>query len=173
MTDIYTQEDLPRAQKQQKRLLTIMLAVTLFWAACITAALLLRRRVLPETASEWICIGLTVLWGAVLIFLFDLKLKPVHAYVRYLGEVTGGIRREMQGIVVSLDQEVSYRNGFDFYRLILNVDEKGDPEGERQFFFDANKPRPALVPGEAVALWYHGNDILAYQRFGPPEVSDG
>lgn len=161
MQNRYDQSDFNRAQAQAKGLWIWLGALCLAAIGGLTASLVMRM--------EWLTMGLTILLGGALIFLWDLKLKPVRCYQRFLRDVTGGIQRQAKGVVVSLDKDVSFKDGLYFYRLIINVDEKRDEEGERQYFFDACKPRPHLVPGQWIDIVTHGNTICQMRHSDPPE----
>lgn len=156
MLEIYEAQDRDQVLRQKKRIQIGMLVLSIVLLVPIVYSFIIRL--------EPLTIGLTILLFGLLIFLWDLKLKPVRAYARFLEDLhDGGTVRENQGVVVLLEEEPSYRDGNNSYRLILNVDENMEPEGERQYFFDANKPRPDLREGQWVFLRFHGNDVLAYE----------
>lgn len=155
MIEIYSAPDLEKAERQQRRILIWMIVLSVLFITGIVVSFIER--------IQWLTIALTILWLGMLVFLWDLKLSPIRAYLRFLQGMMGDTQREMQGVVTLLENERSLRDGVEYYRLLLNVDPAMEPEGERQLFFDANKPLPDLLAGQSVRLLYFGNDVRAYE----------
>ncbi len=154
--ELYTQQDLQANQAQMRGVLWRTGILSALCVAGIVASLIIR--------SEWLTVGITIVWGALLIFLWDIKFAPVYRYRRYLRELLGGLRHRTEGAVVSLAQEGTYKEGVFFSALLINVDPKMDPEGERLFYVDRCKPRPELAPGDRISLEYHGNYVTAWAK---------
>lgn len=158
MQEIYTNQDSLQTDAQRAGILR--------WMAVFSAVLLVGIGLSFWRRIEPLTMGLTILLGGGLVFLWDLKLRPVSVYRRFLREMETGLSREAEGVAVLFETEPSYREGLQSWRLLLNVDEKGNPEGERQFFVDANKPRPAIETGHRVKIRTHGSEVLAWQDLG-------
>ena len=154
--NLYTQEDIQHNATQMKGVLTQLGALSILLVAALAASLVVR--------AEWLTIILTILWGGALIFLWEMKLSPVLAYRRYLRSVAQGMTRTAEGVLVSLAEEGTFKEGVFFSVMILNVDEKMDPEGERLFYVDRCKTRPALVPGDRVRVTSHGNYVVSWEK---------
>lgn len=117
-----------------------------------------------EQASQIITIGVTLVWGVLLIFLWSMKLSPLLSYRKYLKETHSGLTRDVEGIVTEVDQDTSFRDGLSFYGIIVNVGDLKDPEDERRLYWDAQLGKPELLVGDRVYVRAHGNDIIGLQR---------
>lgn len=113
---------------------------------------------------RWLSVGLTLVWGAALIFLWGMKLSPALAYRKLLQDIAQGTPRTESGMVTVLTDNDTYHEGTTFSILRINVDEKMDPKGERMFYVDGSLPRPAIAAGDAVVITAHGNYLTGWQR---------
>lgn len=113
-----------------------------------------------EQASQYIAIGITLLWGAITIFLWSMKLTPLLCYRRYLKEIGRGLSREVEGRVVRFEKDATFREGLTFYAMLVNIGQTDDQEDERLLYWDARLDRPGVEPGDRVCIRAHGNDII-------------
>lgn len=153
---IYGAEDFESNAKQLKREWTLCALLSIPLLALLVFSLVRRM--------EMVTIIVTIVWGALLIFLGSLKLGPVYAYRRYLREVTSGLSRKTQGVVVSYAEDLTFKEGVQFHVLVVNVGTKEDPEDERMFYYDHYKPQPGLQPGERVSVTSHSNFVIGLSR---------
>lgn len=149
---MYDQKDFQENMTQLRRELLVLGLVSAPFLAGIIVSFVLR--------IEWLTIVLSIVYGAIAIFLYNLRIAPVTAYRRYLRNLTNGLKREAQGALVSLDRDETFKEGVRFYTMLINVDPKMDPEGERLFYYDVCKPLPEIKPGEQVHVLSHGNYVL-------------
>lgn len=169
--EFYTEQRVRQNAVRYRRLLWILGGVTLAFAAVI-AVLLFRRAgwsslaesEAQESGVKWMTIGLSVVWGGLMLFLWEMKVSPVRLYGKYMREVLEGLRHDTEGVVVSLAQEGTFKDGVFFSVLILNVDPKMDAEGERLFYVDRAQQRPDLLPGDRVRLTSNGNFVTAWEK---------
>lgn len=154
--EFYTQQDLQDNGAQMRRVFWTIGIPTLAMLAALAVSLVLR--------AEWLTILITVVWGAVLIFLWDMKIAPVLSYRRHLNAVLGGLRRNAEGTVVSFSEDNAFKDGVSFWTLLINTDPKMDPKGERLFYVDCCKQRPALEQGDAVRITSNGNYVTAWEK---------
>lgn len=115
-----------------------------------------------ETKSQALTIGITLFFGAFIIFFWGMKLTPHLHYRRYLREVYQGLSREVEGQVVAFEESVVFRDGLFFYPMVINVGDLKNAEDERLLYWDARLPRPNTQLGTRVRLKAHGNDIIGY-----------
>ncbi|WP_102410329.1 hypothetical protein [Beduinella massiliensis] len=155
-TKLYGQEDFASNQRQLRRE-WVRLAILSLPLLLLLIFSLVRR-------MEMATILVTIVWGALAIFLGSLKLGPVYAYRRYLREVTSGLSRETQGVVVSYAEDLTFKEGVQFHVLTVNVGQTGDEEDDRIFYFDHYKPQPGLTPGERVNVTSHSNFVIGLSR---------
>lgn len=117
-----------------------------------------------ETASQVVTIAITAVWGSLVIFLWSMKLSPLLAYRRYLRDIKGGLSRDVEGVVTQFDDAPTFRDGLNFYAMIVNVGDTNDPEDERLLYWDAHLARPEIHVGDRVQARAHGNDIIALTK---------
>jgi hypothetical protein len=154
--EFYSDEDLRQNAAQMRRTLRNIGLPSLPFLAALVASLV--------TRTQWLTALITVGWGAMLVFLWEMKIAPVRAYRKHLLAVLSGLRRTAEGKVVSLSEEGTYKDGVFFDILILNGDSRMDPEGERLFYVDRCKERPPLVPGDFVRVTANGNYVTAWEK---------
>lgn len=149
---MYSKADFDRNRQQRSRMLGLLLLCAMPGFVLAIAGLAMR--------IEPLCSGGLLLACAVIIFLYDLKLKPVLRYGGYLKEIHSGLSRVTAGTAVRIGQDPVYVDGVWFYELILNVYEDLSEEGERRFLLDCTKEAPEGIVGRDVALTSHGNYVL-------------
>jgi hypothetical protein len=149
---VYTQDDFTAIGLQIRR--GIFLAAVLAAVAFVLIGFTLAWRI------QWATMAVTFLWGALTIFLWGMKLTPPLAYRRHLRETHQGLSRQVIGKLVRFDVDPTFREGSDFYAFLVNVGPVDDPEDERLFYWDAQKPRPHTALGNRVEITSHGNDII-------------
>ena len=149
---MYDQKDFEANMKQLRRELLVFGLISVPFLIAIGVSFAVR--------IEWLTSALSILYGAIAIFLYNLRIAPVTAYRRYLRDIASGLKRESQGTLVSLERAEAFKEGVRFYTLLVNIDPKLDPEGERLFYFDVCKPLPEVREGDQVHVLSHGNYVL-------------
>ena len=86
---MYSEADFVRNRQQRKMMLIHMLLCALPGLIVSAAGLMMR--------IELMCSAGLLVSCAILIFLYDLKLKPVLRYGRYLKEIHSGLSRKIAG----------------------------------------------------------------------------
>ena len=166
--DMHRPEDSQRNEIRIRRMLVIFGIMTLVAAALITASLIWRDPTHMnnpnETMSQVITIAITLVWGALVIFLWGMKLSPRLSYRKYLKEIHGGLSRYEEGIITSVDEQTSFRDGLSFYGMILNIGDLENPEDERLLYWDAQLGKPTVSAGDKLRIHAHGNDIIGFER---------
>ena len=109
---------------------------------------------------ELLCIAGFVIAGSILIFLYDLRIKPALRYGRYLAEAHSGLTRQTVGALVRIGSAPVYQDGVNFHEVILNIYEDMAEEGERRFLLDVNKEIPQDWIGQDVVVTSHGSFLL-------------
>ena len=155
-TTLYTPDDLTAIQAQiRKRWLAVGLP-------CIALlALLIVSLVIRVEVITTLC---TILIGAILIFCWDLLLKPLHCYRTHLQNVLHGRVHEVELPFESMSEDSSLVDGVYYYAIhCMDTDGKGRAF-RRLFYFDAQKTRPDFTQGEKVYVLYHGLTIADIRR---------
>ena len=154
--EFYSRQDLQEIAGQLRRLL---------WRAGLPSLLCLAALVASLAARmQWLTVMVTLAWGGLVLFFWDMKVSPVLAYRRHVSGILSGLRRTAEGRVVSFSEEGTYKDGVFFDTLIINVDPRMDPEGERLFLLDRCKQRPSLAPGDFVRVAANGNFMTAWEK---------
>ena len=149
---LYAQTDFDANRQEKRRQITRALALALPFFLIAAAAFGLR--------IELLCIAGLVIAGAILIFLYDLRIKPALRYGRYLAETHSGLSRQTVGALVRIGSDPVYQDGVNFYEVILNIYEDMAEEGERRFLLDAKKDIPQDWIGQDVVVTSHGSFLL-------------
>ena len=168
MTPLHSEAIEQENLKKIKKMRAWLIAWLLVGAALIVAALIWRNPATMDKSREMparlIVIGVTLLFGGVWVFLHGLKLGPHLAYRRFLRDLKRGLSHDEMGVVVRFDEGETFREGLDFYQLVINVGDLKDERDERYLYWDANLPRPQLAPDDAVRVTVHGNDLVSLEK---------
>ena len=154
---MYTQQDLDTLSRQQKKRWIILGAVCALILASIIYSFSIR--VEPLTAA------LTLLLGALLIFFYDLTLKPLRCYSAFLRNALYGRTRELDCTYLGMDEDLSLVDGVQYYALSLEQrDEDSGELFERMLYWDALKPKPRLEKGDKLHITYHDRMVVNLTR---------
>ena len=149
---LYAQADFYANRREKRRQIRRALILALPFFAMAIAAFVLR--------IELLCIAGFVIAGSILIFLYDLRIKPALRYGRYLAEAHSGLTRQTVGALVRIGSDPVYQDGVNFHEVILNIYEDMAEEGERRFLLDVNKEIPQDWIGQDVVVTSHGSFLL-------------
>lgn len=149
---LYAQADFDANRREKRRQIRRTLILALPFFAMAIAAFVLR--------IELLCIAGFVIAGSILIFLYDLRIKPALRYGRYLAEAHSGLTRQTVGALVRIGSDPVYQDGVNFHEVILNIYEDMAEEGERRFLLDVNKEIPQDWIGQDVVVTSHGSFLL-------------
>ena len=149
---LYDQTDFDANKREKRRQIRRALVLALPFFVMAIAAFVLR--------IELLCIAGFVIAGSILIFLYDLRIKPALRYGRYLAEAHSGLTRQTVGALVRIGSDPVYQDGVNFHEVILNIYEDMAEEGERRFLLDVNKEIPQDWIGQDVVVTSHGSFLL-------------
>ena len=149
---LYAQADFDANRREKRRQIRRALILALPFFAMAIAAFVLR--------IELLCIAGFVIAGSILIFLYDLRIKPALRYGRYLAEAHSGLTCQTVGALVRIGSDPVYQDGVNFHEVILNIYEDMAEEGERRFLLDENKEIPQDWIGQDVVVTSHGSFLL-------------
>ena len=147
---IYSQEDLAAINRQiRQRWLAVAAPCAALLAGVVVSLIFRVEAVTP------IC---TILIGVLLMFCYDLLIKPLCCYRKLLKNVLFGRVHETQLPFISLSDDVNMVDGVACHQLICeDFDAKGRPY-ERLFYFDAEKTCPEFQAGDRLHIVHH--DLL-------------
>lgn len=149
---LYDQTDFDANKREKRRQIRRALVLALPFFVMAIAAFVLR--------IELLCIAGFVIAGSILIFLYDLRIKPALRYGRYLAEAHSGLTRQTVGALVRIGSDPVYQDGVNFHEVFLNIYEDMAEEGERRFLLDVNKEIPQDWIGQDVVVTSHGSFLL-------------
>ena len=168
MENLHGEMEKQRNDGRIRRVLIVFGVLVLIAAAIIIASLIWRDPTHMhnpnENMSQIITIAVTLVIGALIIFIWGMKLTPLLSYRKYLREIHSGLSRDVEGVVTQLDTETTFRDGLSFYGMIVNVGDLKDPEDERLLYWDAQLGKPPVAVGDKVTVHAHGNDIISYTK---------
>ena len=144
---MYTEQDLSAIQQQQNKRWIALLIPCVVLLCVLVYSLMIR--------VEWLTSAVTILVGAVLLFFYEMTIKPLHCYKKHIKNCLHGRKHELDCTYHSIDADISVVDGVRYYSMtVLQPDEKGDPF-ERLLYWDAEKPFPVLQGGEKLHILYH------------------
>lgn len=138
-----------RAQLKKRLILVLIPVIALLGGAIYFA--FQRNEVVTDV--------LTIVALSVLIFCYDLFLKPIRCYQRHLANVVSGRRRAVDLPFLAISDDISLVDGVAYRAMTCSdLDTKGRPY-DRLFYFDAEKPFPEISAGETVRVVHHELDV--------------
>ena len=150
---MYTDSDYQKTKKQVfLRLGALLLIVAATIAAC---GLCISRRIL------WLDLLLAVVGALCAAAYCSLYFLPWFRYFRFLGDIRSGRSHECDVLFLSVSDQTTLRDGVAMHDVEVCVSD--DPENEedhRLFFWDDDKPFPALKTGSPVHIRAFGNYII-------------
>lgn len=149
---LYAESDFVQSQKTVRAATVRMLLCALPFVIGAVVGLVVR--------SQALCTACCILAGALVIFLYDLKVMPARRYRAHLSEIHSGLRRETVGALIRIDADPVHDIGLIFKEVTLNIYEDMDEEGERRFLLDISKTIPQEWIGSDVMVIHHGRYIL-------------
>lgn len=165
---LHGKKDSHRNDVRIRRVLILFGIITLIAAAAVTVSLIWREPTSlnnpNEMPSQIITIGVTLLWGVIIIFFWSMKMTPLMSYRRYLKECYQGLSRYEEGVITQVDQQTTFRDGLSFYGMILNVGDLDNPEDERLLYWDPQLGEPPVKEGDRVRVRAHGNDVIGIAK---------
>ncbi len=155
---MYQTSDLEENRQQLKRrLLALLLPMVLLIAGIVVS-------LLPDIRLQWLTILLTILGGAAVIFCYGIFIHPVLSYGRHLKNVLEGRRRETTGRLSEFSSQSCFREGVEYYPMVINTGDKGDEADDRLFYYDVHKGMPPYKPGDMITVVSHDKAVADIRR---------
>ena len=161
---MYTEKDLKDAQQALKRanLLMLIPAAVIFISA--VASFIVR--------IKWLTILLTALAGCWMVFSHQMFVIPRKGYMEHVRSALRVSRKETEGRYLRTEETPVERNNVMFYAFYLNVGEKLDPEDDRLFYFDAQRPMQDWRSGDRVLIKSYDKFVSSYQILSRAETPE-
>jgi len=159
--ELYREEDF-NATKRMTLLRFAVLAVIL--AATIALLVLFLNVWRNEIAATLVC----VLGASAMYFYLSMKILPWVHYWHYQADMRRGRTHEMDCRFVSFSDAERISDGVAFHDFIVTLEGDDQPQTEeeeadrqRLLLWDADKPMPALQPGQRLHVRSFGSYIIA------------
>ncbi|MBE5804857.1 MAG: hypothetical protein E7316_10150 [Clostridiales bacterium] len=153
---MYTEQDLSSILKQQNKRWLVVGSICLLLAGVVVFSLVKRIEALTTCT--------TIVLGAVLIFGYDMFIRPLHRYAIFLNNALHGRTREADCVYQSVDADPSQVDGVYYFGMtVQQTDDDGKPF-DRLFYWDAEKPFPQLQQGDKLHIVYHDRMVADLTR---------
>ncbi|MBR6029161.1 MAG: hypothetical protein IKP40_08715 [Clostridia bacterium] len=154
---MYTDADYTSISAQEKRHVLLLLIPCALFLGLTGWAVAVRNETLTAAAS--------ILLGATLIAGWDLFVKPLHSYRKFVDAMLNGKRHTIQGAFLRFDEDISVVDNIRFHALhVTCVDDAGKPY-ERLFYFDAEKPLPEFREGQMLEICFHDKQVVSVKPY--------
>lgn len=150
---MYQEQDLLAIRAQQKKRWVLLGVPALVMLAGLVATLVLRMEVATDV--------LTLLIGVLLIFGYDMFIKPLRRYERHLNNVLHGRTHELVCQYDHTDEALSIVDGVAYRAMTFITRDEKNKVFERLFYYDAQKPLPDLQQGAMVQVVYHDHELAS------------
>ena len=97
-------------------------------------------------------VALTLLGGGWILFWQGAAIRPAVKYRKHIEYMLNGRMLETTGILTAVEDNPKDHEGLECCDLMLNIGEKNDPEDDRLFYWDVNRPLPREWLGQRVTL---------------------
>lgn len=151
---MYGEADLIKTESARKRALTVALFIGGAALFVVVLGMVLRIKALALAAAI-VGGGAAYGWSA-------LKVAPWSAYLKFLREMNSGLTRATEGAFVSQADESRMVDGVLVHDVLLDAGQ----DAFLLFYWDDEKPRPSLTPGQRLILTSFGKFITAYEMIG-------
>lgn len=158
---MYTAEDEALARRLWKKRLGIALAPLIIGLGLGVYVFIVGR--IRRSDTLWMATAaLTILGGGAFLFLFGVWAKPARDYLRHVGLMLRGRKRETVGILTRFSPELCERDGLWCHAMMVNLG-SGEEEDDRLLYYDAEKPgarhahRARACAWRATTRWFAGS----------------
>ena len=152
---MYTQEDLNNIREEKHKRWMKLIIPGIFLLGGVIASFIVR--------IEWITTLLSCILGCMILFTYEMHIKPLRCYETHLNNCLNGRTHELDGTYQSAEEEISLVDGVR-YRGMLIHDDNPENDFDRLFYFDVEKPFPELEPGDKVHVVYHDREVVELIR---------
>ena len=152
---MYLQSDFQQAKSAFMRFLTLYAVLGALVLAGIVTCLIIRQAMPLYVLAGVFTVVTIFLWG-----IFGGRLR---SYWRFLREMSVGRESEAQGLLASMDDHNSFKDGVEFRGLRLIVGDETDKQGGRLLYVDSSRlPLQAQI-GQTVRVKLYGNYLKDIQ----------
>lgn len=148
---MYTQTEFSAARGAMKRFVLLYATLAIVMLGFIVYALIARVEWLTYVAAGLLAASSLFLWGNIG--------ARLYCWNRFLKEMQRGLERQAEGIVASIDEDETTKEGLEFRALRLFTGESSDKAGGRLLYVDSSRFPLQAKPGDKVKCKLFGNYI--------------
>ncbi len=148
---MYSEKDTLDAATKQRRFLLLFSLIAATLIGLVVADQFWRLLWLSYVASGLLAVASIFLWGTIGIRLY--------CWRRFLRDMNAGLERSVKGVIGSIEEDETTKEGLEFRALRLLTGDDSDKAGGRVLYVDASRfPLKAQV-GQNVVCRIYGNYV--------------
>lgn len=152
---MYQESDYNHVQSLRTRYITIYAIIAALVLAGIVACLVLR--------IEWPLYVIAAVFTVASVFFWGVFGSRVNTYWRFLKDMRTGRESTAEGILSSIEEQDTTKDGMEFRTVRLMVGDETDKQGGRLLYVDSTRLPLPVQPGQKVAMKLYGNFIKDIQ----------
>ena len=167
MTQLYTGLELGEAKKQYKKMIKVMILVSVAWLLLFAGIFVLRQ--LREYGDsdflhKFFATLVSIVYGCFMLFYIQLPLRRCRGFLKLYTVLSTSIKKTSEAVFLGMDVELSEKYGVDFHELLFfeGVNHKGREIISRALV-DDEVDISEIEIGDKVKFESCGNVITAYE----------
>lgn len=115
----------------------------------------------PVRMSPWFSYVICGLWSVGTVFSWGVIGSRIIKYRRFLYDIKAGLDRDVEGVITEMSKDQFYKQGIEFYSLVIDEAGKEADESGRLLYYDVAKGEPPFNVGDRISVNVFGNYIKA------------
>jgi hypothetical protein len=152
---MYSENDYREANLALKKFDVLYIGFAVVMLGAIAAAMIIRTQWLAYAAAAILTISSLFLWGN-----YGIRLV---AWSRFLKDLEKGLEHEIAGVIATIDEEDSLKEGLEFRAVHLLTGDDTDKIGGRLLYVDASRLPLPVSQGQKVNCKVFGNYLKEIQ----------
>lgn len=152
---MYQESDYNQVHSLRTRYITIYAIIAALVLAGFVACLILR--------IAWPLYVIAAVFTVASVFFWGVFGSRVNSYWRFLKDIRTGRESIAEGILSSIEEHDTTRDGVEFRTVRLMVGDDTDKQGGRLLYVDSSRLPLPMQPGQRVAVKLFGNFIKDIQ----------
>jgi len=179
MIDLFSEKDVASAAAAKRRILYVLLAVTVFAVALNVFLFVIRDTSQNDIDILMLMLNifLTTLYFFFLFFTFAIKYRLTNNYSKLLSSMKFGLLDEREGEFIGFDETLQTKDGVDSYAMMtLEGYDKRGIRSERRILIEKTCLCPEVTEGDRLRYYTHAGFLVRYEvavKAKPREVSEG
>ena len=158
---LYYEDHFNALKKQISKRQFFLLLLAFVVLAAVSVTLILDDH--KENRPVLLTTLLLIFGGGMLIFLWDMTVKPLRSYAKHVDSALHGRSHECTVVFDRVGSEDSVIGGLTFRDLIFLGEADKHGERERMFYWDMEIPLPDFRKGQELRLTYYDRFLTGYE----------